>query len=443
MLRKILTLAWREIYVTYSDRTAILIMVLTPLALSTIIGMAFSGFLGAGSDVPVSNIPLAIVNLDEGADQNGETFNNGQIFVDLLVPQNGQTDDDSPLFRLTDAAQVADAETARAGVENGTYSAAIIIPAEFSRSLAISQTDQTLDPVTIQIYANASAPISTSIIRSVVTGITNEIVAGNIAAASTISALVDRAQSNPAFGLAFLASTGSGSFNPNFQAAINDHANPIAIDQQTVSGEVVGFNPLVTLGSAQAVFFMTFTAIGGVTSLLDDRKDGTLQRLIMTPTPRWVILLGKIVGVFVSCVVQVTLLVLALALVGVLLQGQARFIWGNNIPGLIGVILAVALAASGIGALVAGIVRTVEQANVATTIISIVFGILGGAFFQVNAISFLAPLINLTPNHWAVDAFTKLSQHNNDIGLNLVVLVVMGAVFYGIGVFFTNRRLEF
>ena len=86
-------------------------------------------------------------------------------------------------------------------------------------------------------------------------------------------------------------------------------------------------------GSAQAIFFMLFTAMGGATSLLEERRDGTLQRLIVSPTPRIVILLGKLIGTFVTCVVQVTILIIALTIVGSILAGQVEFIWGSNLLG--------------------------------------------------------------------------------------------------------------
>src|SRR5664279_1234761 len=113
MLTKIWTITWKELYTTFTDRNLILIMILTPLALATIIGAAFSGFINTSNDVPVSDIPLAVVNLDQGAQANGTTLNNGDTFVTLLVPKNGQPDPTNALQKLTKAEQVADADTAR------------------------------------------------------------------------------------------------------------------------------------------------------------------------------------------------------------------------------------------------------------------------------------------------------------------------------------------
>ncbi len=81
MLRKIWAITWKELYTTFTDRNLILIMIVTPLALATIIGAAFSGFINnTSNDVPIRDIPVAVVNLDQGADANGTTVNNGDQF---------------------------------------------------------------------------------------------------------------------------------------------------------------------------------------------------------------------------------------------------------------------------------------------------------------------------------------------------------------------------
>src|SRR5689334_1306888 len=86
MLSKIWAITWKELYTTFTDRNLILIMIVTPLALATIIGAAFSGFIRGGNDVPVQDIPVAVVNLDAGTEANGQKFNNGDIIANLLVP---------------------------------------------------------------------------------------------------------------------------------------------------------------------------------------------------------------------------------------------------------------------------------------------------------------------------------------------------------------------
>jgi hypothetical protein len=59
-MRKIWVIAQRELWQSYTDVNLLLIMLVTPLALATIIGLAFSGINGGNagiSDIPVGNYP--------------------------------------------------------------------------------------------------------------------------------------------------------------------------------------------------------------------------------------------------------------------------------------------------------------------------------------------------------------------------------------------------
>ncbi len=444
MMSKILALIWKELYTTYTDRNLMLIMVVTPLALATIIGSAFSSFFGGGSDAPIRDIPVAIVNLDAGVEQDGQTVNNGDIIVDILVPPTDATPEtleDNVLFQLTNAVELTDVDAARAGVDDGTYYAAILIPADFSAKISYGQNDP-IQPVTIELYGSSARPTSVSVLEAIAQNITNTIATGNITIQATIDTLIARAQSDPAFGLRFGLASSSGAFAPDFTPAFDPANNPLRIEQQTVTGEAQSFNPLVLFGSAQAIFFMMFTAIGSSTELLQERRDGTLQRQLVSPTARLTLLVGKFLGVFFNCLVQVALLALALTLVGSLLQGEFSFIWGNNLLLVALTLITVALATGGIGTFVVSLVKTPEQANVLSGVIGILFGVLGGAFFTIDNVPVLNQVRVITPHYWGVDAFTRLALNQTDIGQNLIVLTLIGAVFFIAGVTIFNRRLE-
>jgi ABC-2 type transport system permease protein len=438
MLSKILTMAWKEVYTVYTDRNLMLIMIATPLALVTIIGLAFGGFMGNdGNDVPIRDIPLAIVNLDEGSSGTAGDQNMGQVFVDLLVP-GASLDQAQALLDLTEAVTLDDPEAARAQVDAGELAAAVIIPADFTNNILFSPTNTTLSPSTIEVYANAGQPISANIVRSIVTSIGNQIATGNVTIAVTIGNLIERAQnSDLSFSAQLLMN-----FDPQFDAAFDPASNPIQVEMQTVSGEPARFNPLVYFGAANAILFTLFTARGSANSLLEERKDGTLNRLIVMPTPRLVILLGKLIGTFLTCVVQLLLLFFFLTVIGSMIAGEPQFIWGRDPLAIFGVILAVALAAAGFGSLLTGLVRTAEQGDFIGSTIVLVMGVLSGTFFTVGNIPVLDTLRLFTLNHWGIEAFNKLSLNQTDIGLNLLALVVFGVVSFTFGLFAFNKRLE-
>src|SRR5262245_31854656 len=93
MLQKIWAIARNELYLTYKARNLLLILIATPLTMATIIAMALGPFLNASNDVPIRDIPIIIVNQDEGTD----TTNFGDVYVSAMITSEGSdsADDDA------------------------------------------------------------------------------------------------------------------------------------------------------------------------------------------------------------------------------------------------------------------------------------------------------------------------------------------------------------
>lgn len=468
-------IAFKEVRTRFTDRRLLLIMLAAPLAIATIIGLAFGG-LGQTTS-PIQNIPVAVVNHDLPG-PNGIAF--GAILAGLLTegqlpagttplpaacPQpssasnsgstgggltigeliKGRTFDNAAAKKLVDdksilspAAAAGSPEyldaAARAAIDKGVYAAVVIIPANFSASLSsITDPGNSLAASTITVYGNEGQGLSAGIVRSVVDSITAQLVSGNIAIGATFTEL---AKTQPAalanaskldlgklFGCAFLPG------NDLVQLA----EKPVQAAPTSTAGSL-----LVTFGSAQALFFALFTGQLGILSMYDERKNWTLQRMLASPTPRWAILGGKLVGVLASVLFQLLALVVALTVVGSLIEGHFAFIWGTNLPALGLVLLAVAVAVSGLGMLLAGILKGIEQANIVGSVLNIALGVLGGAFgFQlpsaISSISFV---------FWGRQAFEILAAGYGDVTLNILVLFSQGIVMFAIGLFLFNRKFE-
>lgn len=474
-MTKIWAIVWKELYTTFTDRNLVLIMIGSPLVLSTIVAFAFGGL--AGGDVPIENVPIAVVNHDQpGA--TGIAY--GDVFVSVLVPEGGSgsspgddlsscelAEDASPgsdavtIEQLTEAVlfdraaadalvesgevdfthSVPDAQAyttgvARAAVDSGVYTAAIIIPSDFTERMSyVPVSHPELEQTGVVVYANSGSPIAAGVVRSIAGAITNQIATGNI----TIAATFDELQATA--GLAALAGASQDDLGAAFACAFTPAGSTVRLEAETVEGESQGNATrfiLVQVGSAQAMFFALFTAQFGVLGLHNERRQWTLQRMVVSPTPRSYILTGNLAGVFMSVLLQLTLLIVALTLIGSLLQGQLDLIWGDN-PGLIAtVIVAVALAVSGFGMLMAGIAKTPEQGQILAPITSMAMGVLGGAFgFTLPRAASAISMV-----YWGREAFQKLAGGEADIGLNLAVLVVQAVVMYIVGVWLFNRRFE-
>jgi ABC-2 type transport system permease protein len=96
-------------------------------------------------------------------------------------------------------------------------------------------------------------------------------------------------------------------------------------------------------------------------------------------------------------------------------------------------VVSVALAAAALGACIVAFSRTEQQAGIASAAIAMLFGILGGSFFNMAAFpSWLQPLSKLTLNRWALDGFTDLTQR----GLSTAAVLPEAGVLLGAALLF-------
>jgi ABC-2 type transport system permease protein len=214
-----------------------------------------------------------------------------------------------------------------------------------------------------------------------------------------------------------------------------------ARDWITVSTSMVGesqeFNLLNYFVPSMAIFFLMFTVFDGARSILQEERDGTLHRLMTTPTSRTEILLGKISGVFMTGMLQFAVLV---AISGLVFDVD----WGNEPLGILLMVLATVAASTSLGAFVVAFARNNNQAGVIGTAITLIFAILGGNFIDFRAIpAWLTPVSRLTINRWALEGFTNLTllgQSLSDVLPNILVLFGLGGVFFTLSLMLFNRR---
>jgi len=83
-----------------------------------------------------------------------------------------------------------------------------------------------------------------------------------------------------------------------------DKAPAIALQVAQSGSAQKTFNVMAYLAPGMALMFLMFTVSNGGRSILAEQMHGTLPRLLVSPTNRAQILVGKIFGVYVSGVIQ-------------------------------------------------------------------------------------------------------------------------------------------
>ena len=184
MLERALLIARKDLFLRFTDRNLLLMLLVVPLALPVIIALVFGNFGGPAGAPALRDIPLAIVNLDAGAEQQGRELNHGVGLVQLLTghAQSSATDALSEacpsapgqsaaaaegentltLDALFAAREMQDVTAGRALVDEGELAALVIIPPDFSARLSprIGPGAEPLyptAPVPIEVYSDSRA----------------------------------------------------------------------------------------------------------------------------------------------------------------------------------------------------------------------------------------------------------------------------------------------
>ena len=393
-----------------------------------------------------------------------------------LLDESGETGEanfaaPTALDDLLDATAVADAEQARAAVDSGEYAAAVIIPPQFSKHLMprfvfdIGPIDLSLqidtdnppgqplgDAGAIELYANNGRPISARIVHSIVAAIVNQFVRLNVALSATLETSANTLLNNLDLRNVDLSGVdipSSIAALPNLDAAaieplgclITPGASNITVSRQPLDAlqQAPRFaRVIVPIGAAQALFFALFTGVFGIQSIYEERRQWTLQRLLVSPTPRYYLLAGKLLGNLVIVFVQLLILLAAFTLIASVVIGQPTFIWGGNPAAIVSVTLALALCVTGLGVFVVGLARTPEQVQIFAPMINIALAVLGGAF------GFTLPdqVAKLSMIYWGVEAFIKLANAQTDVAVNLLTLFAQGIALFLLGAWLFKRRMN-
>ncbi|MET8762961.1 ABC transporter permease [Lentzea sp. NPDC004782] len=354
-MRHALLIAARDLRERARDRTAYVLAIVLPLGLAGVFTLILGNISGDSQ-----LFTYAVADADRGVV--------ARAFTDDVLRKAAASG-------AIELRTVSSEREARALVDDGTATAAFLLPAGLTEDVQAGRAAR------IEVVGDVDAPTGTDIARSLAQAYTDRLAAVRTAVAATVHSGV----STPPAELAAAAAT--------------------ALPRAVVAEDTTGRRQLdakTQYAAGMAVFFLFFAVQPGVTGLLDERRNGTLARLLAAPVPRSSILAGKLLTSVAVGVVSMTVLVVASSL----LMGAH---WGHPV-GVAALVLSGVLAATGAMAVVAAIAKTSEQAGGWQAIVAIVLGALGGAFFPVSqAGGLLEKLSLLAPHRWFLRGLADLA----------------------------------
>lgn len=414
---KLLLIGFKDVTLAFRDRAALILMLAAPFVLTLAMGVVTGRFSGTNSG-GISDIPIVIVNQDDG--QLGQTFVEVMTSVDLEGLLNPIT-----LTVVSDAYQQ---------VDDDEVAAAVIVPPDFSRTI-IPQTeaDTQLAPAKIQIYANPNRSVSAGVVRAIVDEFINRLEVARATGQVAVTQLIVNGIIAPSEALTIGEQMGE-----RLQAQATDGAAPSDGLTLRLTGQndqpAPEFDVLAYLAPGMALLFLMYTVSNGGRSILQERAQGTLPRLLVTPTTNAQVLGGKLLGIYLT----------GLAQMGILIGASSLFFglrWGDPL-GVVILIVAVVAAATGWGSLLAAIAKTPAQVATMGSAIMLTFGILGGSFISIPLPSPINLLARLTPNSWGQEGFATLGLGGTlaEIGTPILALLIMAAVLFAIATVLFRRQ---
>ena len=383
------------------DRAMWLTLVLLPLGLTFIMGAAFGG------STIQPKVKLALADLDKTS----------------LSRQFVSTFKENESFSVK---EYREAE-ARDLVKNSKVSGAIIIPAGYQQAL---EQDTMAKIEVVSIAGDSNGPA----LREIVGGLANRYNTDSFAAALTLKQLQNYGR----------LSSGSEdvTWDEVFQTADKKwDPPPVEVVSRELKASKVRGKKTLAFGFKQtslgfAVMFLLFLLVEGAALILEERQKNTLPRLLTTPTSKYAILSGKIIGLFMSGVVQVTILIAA----GVFLF---KVDWGREPLPLIVLMAVYILCGAAMGVFIASLSRTTAQMQSLAPILIISMAMVGGCYWPVEITPpFMQTAAKLIPTGWVMQGLVDLvvrGQGWGSVVTPIAVLLVFTAVFLSLGVW----RLKF
>jgi ABC-2 type transport system permease protein len=317
----------------------------------------------------------------------------------------GSSEDGGVVFR---AADVADQTQAQAVVDGGSADAVVLIPAGFTAAVRDGRDAELL------VVGRAGSPIVTGVAQSLADGIAAAVRSQQISTGTAVGTAEQLSLSVDAAALA---------------RALQQPELIVVTDSRMENS----FNLISFFAPGMAMLFLFFVMGTAARSILTERREGTLDRILSGPTSPTGVLLGKTLSV-------IALGLLSLMTVYLFTTFAFGVDWGDPV-GVLLIIFASVIAIAGISLIITGLARTEEQAQSLTIIGALLLAVLGGTFVY-TASGPMAAARAFTPNGQAAMGFIDLAAGEATwvaILPRVAMILAMGLVTGTIGLLAIRR----
>jgi len=373
LIKKILAIAFNSLKVAFRDKGNLVWLIIMPIVWTTLIGTMST----PGSED--EKIPVGFLNSDRGI--------YGEVFAETLRKEESikiiavVEDDEEKMTNL---------------VKDSKLSVGLIIPGNFSEKL------RTGEPVVIDILKSERS--SSYFLEEIIDKAAGRISIDALAANFTIEKISER---RAVLEEEILTDDKKRIWEKTFKQAdaFFEPAPSVGVEYVVLSVEKRDENIPLGMDVSSPGFAVMFVMMGvcfaGV-AMAQERHHMTLARLLTTPTERFSIISGKMLGFFLLGFIQFLILILFGQLI-------LKVNWGNLPLGVLLIVVSYVFSVTGIGTLLSVIVRTSAQAGAFAVLISMVTSMLGGTWWPIEIVpKFMQTIARFTPQYWAINGFNKI-----------------------------------
>ena len=391
-MKKIFAIAWKDAIVRFASPSEWLFFIVLPLVFTFI----FAGGVPTGDE----DNRVRLVVVDEA-----QTEISRQLISEL---------EDSTAVR-PDALSLTEAEEE---FDSRRVSALLIIPSGLDAESIQNGTAQ-LD--FRQLPNDLDASIAERAVQTAIRRVT-----------SIVSAAIFAVDEAKARGTFESAEAEQAYFNQSLELAKSLQADsPERVT--TVQGNTpdnFDYDPQANVSAGQLITWV-FIPLFGISALFAyERQQGTLRRILTSPTSKGTLLLGTISGQVVMALIQMTLLVL-------FAYFAFKLNWGN--PLAVFLILACsALAAAAIGTAMGTFIKSEGQASGLSIMAGMLMGMLGGCWFPLELFPpVMQKIAMIFPTYWSMQGLLDLLLRGGGL-INVLpeagVLLGFAVIFFSVGV---------
>ena len=280
---------------------------------------------------------------------------------------------------------------------------AAVIPADFTENLEAGR------PTGITFRRRGSGGDEGQIVASIIRGIAQDIASESYVRSVVIDAVKDSNVPRSVVDQAVDEAKRMSAANP-----------PVAVRSEVIGGEEDAYRVNRVLPGILVMILMLAVTLSAQT-LVEERRSGTLERLLTTQLTSNQLFLGKFLAGITRAMFQAVVL-LGLAFIVLRPGGLDAFLL------TLAVSLLLAAAVSAIGLVISALARTRDQATWAAVSVTMFMTVFGGTFFDLVPGSALEMLSRFTLNRYAIDAIGGVVDGAESLIAQGTELAVMGGV---------------